>query len=479
MSALMATFSSLEDLLAKIPDVEQRLAPLVEHLKASELQLRQLIDDALAGRQHVAPPFDAAGDLEFGLMLYWLQHPNPEQHRALLSDPVLSLVMQALQRFAPPSSITDPTLASFIELAYNIGFVAADGTLYTLGKYAQLDPLWLAAVINYAINLIDPDSIYHPFPTSPCRTQIGGDKHSLNIAIVGDWGTGAYDSAYAGRGPAVAVMNAVRELKPDYVIHLGDVYYSGTDRRIPQQEEKHNLLDYWNTGTGANTSFAINSNHEMYGAAQGLIGVAMAYGTPFAHQNRTTYFGLEFGDWLLLGLDSAYFDPSTLYMKGALGNAQNTQQQDFVKSYGNLKDRKVFVMTHHNPMSYDGSQIVQNDSAGTSLWDGMNTALGKNPDVWYWGHLHLGVAYNEKSAVGQQGTRGRCVGHSAIPFGDAHGMNTANVDYYAHTNLGIGTKQVRNGFAMVTLGKDGTMTETFYEVDARGKCSDEWVKNSN
>ena len=55
-------------------------------------------------------------------------------------------------------------------------------------------------------------------------------------------------------------------------------------------------------------------------------------------------------------------------------------------------------------------------------------------------------------------------------------MNRNNVDYYAHTALNIGTKQVQNGFAVVTLDASGALAETFYEVDAQGKCIVAWSK---
>jgi hypothetical protein len=218
----------------------------------------------------------------------------------------------------------------------------------------------------------------------------------------------------------------------------------------------------------------------MYGGAQGLMGVALAVKTPFAHQKNTSYFGLEFGNWVILGLDSAYFDPSTLYMQGARGNAPDDPQQKFISTaYGNLSDKKVFVMTHHNPMTFDGASLVPNKIAGTTLWEGLHAALGgRSPDVWYWGHLHLGVAYNSNSVIGA-GTLGRCVGHSAIPYGNAHGMITRNVDYYAHTNLGIGTKQVQNGFAVVTFGADGSLVEAFYEVGATGTCIKKWTSSQH
>jgi len=475
MPELLASIHSIEELLQRIPDTEKRLEGLYEFLQASEQQLLSLIADVRGGNEPRPVSDEAEGDLEFGLFLYWLSHPIEELETAMAENAAHLMGFNALRHFAPDSQFSSEDY-NFLS-GYDYGIVGADGTLWALGKYAQLDPGWLTAGVNYGINLLDRDSIYHPYPApkQAFHSTIGANKESISIAIVGDWGCGAYGDEFGGRGPAIATMKAVKGLKPDYVMHLGDVYYSGTEDRFPQHEEQDNLLTPWDTGlTKAGTNFTLNSNHEMYGAARGLINIALAHGTPFAHQNKTPYFALEYNDWVILGLDSAYFDPSLLYMDGALGNASNVQQQEFVHNLGDLSSKKIMVMTHHNPMSYDGTSITSNKKAGISLWDAMKQLLGKQPDIWYWGHLHLGVSYNKNSILGATGTTCRCVGHSAIPFGNAHGMNTNNVDYYAHSPLTSKSRQVQNGFAILTLKVDGRCHETFYEVTSRGDCVVGW-----
>ncbi|MBL4615063.1 MAG: metallophosphoesterase [Magnetovibrio sp.] len=473
MSKLLASMSSIDELLERIPDTQQRLYDLNQYLVTSEQMLTNLMAEFVEGISPITVSHDAEGSLEFGAFLHWLNHSNQDLITSTNQDPAAAITYQALMHFAPTSIISPAHLSQFISLQH----VSKDGTLWAFEKYAQLDGGWLTAGVNYAINLLDPESIYHPYPTpdQAYKHDIGTGNESLSLAIIGDWGTGAYGNDFGGQGPAIAVMNAVRALKPDYAVHLGDVYYSGSDERLPQHEEQNFLVDQWNTGlTAGGTNFTINSNHEMYGAAQGLIGVALAPTTPFAHQNKTPYFALNFGQWVIIGLDSAYFDPSTLYMDGALGNSTNTQQQEFVQSLGDLSQKKVLVMTHHNPMSFDGKTISSNKKAGIGLWDGMTELLGKQPDAWYWGHLHLGVAYNENSILGATGTTCRCVGHGAIPYGNAYGMDTNNVDYYAHTPLKDGSKQVQNSFAMLTLNVDGTLSETFYEVTEVGGYTKAW-----
>ncbi|MBL4692281.1 MAG: metallophosphoesterase [Magnetovibrio sp.] len=480
MSEILASIRSIEELIEHVPDLEDRLSELYKYLQTSEQLMLDFITDVTNGNEPRSVDPDVEGELEFGLFLHWLNNPIEAFEAEIDAIPLQTNALMMLRHFAPQSQISTDIFNAFQVSAYELGFAAADGTLWTFGKYAQLDVRWLGTVLNYGINLAFPDTVYTPYPPANLayNKPIGTDKDSISIAIIGDWGTGAYGDEFGGKGPAIAVMNAVRGLSPDYAVHLGDVYYSGTaENRHPRHEEQENFINDWKTGIEEpQTNFTLNSNHEMYGAAKGLIEVALAGNSPFSHQNSAPYFALDYGNWIIIGLDSAYFDPSNLYMQGAVGGPE---QQDFVDSLGLVsganKDKKVMVMTHHNPMSYDGQDITQNQKAGINLLDGIKALLGKQPDLWYWGHLHLGVAYNDASALGQLGIKSRCIGHGGIPFGNASGMIADNVDYFAHTPLQpTGTIQVQNGFAVLTIQKDGTISEIFYEVTDTGTCVQMW-----
>ena len=45
-------------------------------------------------------------------------------------------------------------------------------------------------------------------------------KSDARVALVGDWGTGAR--------PAVEILKQIAAAEPDLLVHLGDIYYSGT-----------------------------------------------------------------------------------------------------------------------------------------------------------------------------------------------------------------------------------------------------------
>lgn len=239
---------------------------------------------------------------------------------------------------------------------------------------------------------------------------------------------------------------------------------------MPPGEEQHNLLDCWPGGRPAGTSFTLNSNHEMYGHAKGYFKNALK--SPiFKHQKRTSYFLLENDEWQIFGLDTAWRGKAAdLFMKGTLAG----RQAKWIAKKHDPK-KKVIFMCHHNAMNLEGTKK-------NSLWRQAVKALnGRQPDYWYWGHLHNAVVYMDPS--GRQTTKARCVGHGAIPFGFAWGLvkpesiahvaagaypdshkNLDTVAYFADERVSETSPYVKNGFAVLRLaGK--RITEEFYDED--------------
>ncbi|MGH9445713.1 MAG: hypothetical protein ACRD3O_08305, partial [Terriglobia bacterium] len=237
----------------------------------------------------------------------------------------------------------------------------------------------------------------------------------------------------------------------------------------PLHEESNNLLGFWPQGF-VGRSFTLNSNHEMYSGAEGYFQALRAQGSPFAAQNGTSYFALEYGGWTILGLDTAYYSTSPMIVEGALGGLGGAQLQ-WIQGL-RLSPSRVIVLTHHTGLSDDGS-------AKDPLWAELNSALSGDPFAWYWGHAHLGVVYKAPSVANQPGssTFSRCLGHGALPYGDASELHGASrVEWYAHTPQPSG-KQVYNGFAMLTLqsanGRVTSISEEFYDL---GSTAPAWSK---
>ena len=265
------------------------------------------------------------------------------------------------------------------------GYVSRDGSLWGIGRYEQLDPGWTEALIHWLENHDHPA----PFIVEPAVIDI---PDRVRVCMVGDWGTGYWA---ADAGPK-KVRDAMLADDADIAIHLGDVYYAGSE-----SQEHDNFVSLWPAGKLA--SLALNSNHEMYDGARAYYQKALGSPT-FAAQRGCSYFALRNTNWLIVGLDSAYHATGDLYMDGAIDPTQGAFLARLAASAGN---RRVIVLSHHLGLDLTGV-------APTALWQQVVTCLGRAPDVWYWGHAHNSAIY-----APFKGCAARCIGHGAIPYGEA------------------------------------------------------------
>ena len=473
-AALRTLEAEFEGRRARDAGLRQKLGGLGQYLVDSEAQLIALMNDT-------APP--AGGEIEFGMVLYWLHNDLPDD----------SFFRWLASQF-PPTRITDQEYADWKATWEGAGVVAPDGTLIGTGTYEQLDKGWLLASVLYLLSVFTNRIPRFPFGTDPFTPTL--EQETLRIALFGDWGTGTWDDCGTS-GPADAIGEQIAQLSPapDALIHLGDVYYAGTGDLSLEvnlamialaaelgitylwNEETVRLVQAWQSNPPL--SLTLNSNHEMYSAARGLFKDGLG-SAPFLSQQGTSYFALTFQDWVILGLDSAYYTDSFAFMKGRLQDPQNTGQVDWVKGL-DLSGKKVIALTHHTGLTYDGLPITPSSAGENNLYDDLYEALNnQDPDYWYWGHIHNGIVYSQQARLSPSRpttTACRCLGHGALPFGNAYfweGGEKKNldqsplVDFYTHTPLQNPSgcvrweNRVKNGFVVLTLGK-GTLQEAYYE----------------
>jgi hypothetical protein len=439
--------------LTDLTDVRAEIDRLGAYLQACETKLIRLMNG-----EH--PPDTEPGSTQYGLALYILDDTHP--------------VLRRLLDF-PETQITDAMLESWKTEVEGPGAIDYDGSLIARSKFGNLDDGWVTSLIYYIALKLDVREVssWAPFGTTPATISVTSD--TVKIAVIGDWGTGEWQDGGV-ICPALEVIGEVKSLAPDYTIHLGDVYYAGTAGFFDSDEEVNNFVNDWVSGSQG--SFMLNSNHEMYSGAQGFFGKGLK-AAPFALQQNTSYFALQSDKWIIIALDTAYYDKSSLFMNGAL---TDDNQINFIKSL-NTTGKKVIVITHHNPTNVEGTV-----TAPLPLWDQLVSALGRPPDFWYWGHVHNGIVYSDQSFPGQNGVKARCAGHGAIPFGIAYGLQNADgttipsVEYFAHELLSSAyektdTQQANRvlcGFAMLTLGPD-SINEQF--IDQTGTVR--WSKTTS
>ncbi len=323
------------------------------------------------------------------------------------------------------------------------------------GKYENEDPGWIKCLLEYACS--------HPvdFPVAPPGAAIyplqgSGD---LKIALAGDWGT--------NNPPAVAIAGHIKAANPDYAIHLGDVYYVGDPK-----DELANLVDLWPAGRLG--TFALNSNHEMYCGGVGYFQVIR--NQKFMNQGFS-YFALHNSDWLIIALDTAYWahDQSFLYEDGYISNdcllPKGTAQRDWLVQL--LADpahanKRLIILTHH-----DGFDVDAGIAKEKALFQVITGLIGNTRDcLWYWGHVHAGIAYKPIKLADNIFLRARCVGHGGVPyppFGELSDYGTArySIEWAEQEKATSGDpRRALNGYMILTLsGK--RINEEFYDENGR------------
>lgn len=250
--------------------------------------------------------------------------------------------------------------------------------------------------------------------TAPAAPEPVGN--TLRIAVAADWGTGLYGA------PAIARTIASETF--DIIMHLGDVYYSGTEKEV-----RSRFLDLWPNNANARR-LGLNGNHEMYSGGHGYFNdVLSAFG------QGASYFALMNDHWVLVGLDTAYEDND-------LANEQAAWLRDIAGTAG---ARKIVLFSHHQPFSRfetQGKDIVKKlEEAGRLLTSGRIFA-------WYHGHEHLCAVYDRHPTWN---LFDRCVGHGGMPYKRMSKLQPAATPHAENGAVWLAADAARKGEAPASL----------------------------
>jgi calcineurin-like phosphoesterase family protein len=242
-------------------------------------------------------------------------------------------------------------------------------------QFSNLDPGWSEVALEKASLLIKGR---HKFIKHTSATDFRFPlPEETTIAIVGDWG--------GGNAAAQAVAEQIKENNPDYVIHLGDVYYAGTESEIVNR-----FLEYWPSPAPPGKSFALNSNHEMYSGGYSYFDVTLKQ-----FKQPASYFSLANNNWRFIGLDTGYVDHDL-----------NKEQVDWLSAQFKGQNPKTILLSHHQLFS------AYEDTNADNLMSRVQPFLTANQIYgWFWGHEHLCVVYKD-----HLGIKARCLGNGCLPY---------------------------------------------------------------
>ncbi|TVY05599.1 metallophosphoesterase family protein [Paenibacillus cremeus] len=264
-------------------------------------------------------------------------------------------------------------------------------------KMSQGDPDWLKVITNYydyflKRRLTIPYVRYNSL--DDFVIPIGTNK--LKIGFIADWGTGQEDADW--------LLAEVMKHSPDLLIHLGDIYYSGT-----KEEAKTNFLDLIQKYVNQKKTrvFTLSGNHDMYSGGEGYYQLLQQLGQP------ASYFCLRNDYWQFQAMDTGLNDASPLSAHASIPYLDPLETDWHIHKLLTSDKRKTVLLSHHQLFSDVG---VGEDSQGQKLVFNPHLQasfhnLMSQVECWLWGHEHNLILFHPYLNL----QRGRCIGASAFP----------------------------------------------------------------
>jgi len=216
------------------------------------------------------------------------------------------------------------------------------------------------------------------------------------VLVVGDWGTHMPDNA-------ALLRQAVKKCTPTAIIHLGDVYYSGT-----VEECTANVLDVMDNifpeGGARTPFFAIPGNHDYYAGGGGFYHTIDNVNSRIADcKQEASYFCLRTADdkWQFLGMDTGYNDRvPTDQLFNAEGPDLRDDEMEWHKDKLENFAGSTILLSHHQLIS---AREQLNKTSPNWLNGKLYRKFSPYFDrisAWYWGHEHNLILFENNLAVG-------------------------------------------------------------------------------
>ena len=314
--------------------------------------------------------------------------------------------------YGPPSSAVPSMTCAGLGLELLEAMAAGDAerarALHDRLSFSQCDPRWSETLVAYAGTL---GLGGQPRPVPYIRHQSAGDfvvqapAIAMRIALISDWGTGTREAC------KVAALLAAQ--RPDAVIHLGDIYFSGTAAEC----ERHFLAPLRAVLPDARL-FTLCGNHDVYSGGAGYYGLLRQIGQP------ASYFCFRSPDdsWQVLGADTGLHDRNPFGEHASLTRLDEQEEAWHSDKLYRFPGRTI-LLSHHQPFSAFAQIGPQAERSPVNPWlmasHGRLSQAGRI-DAWFWGHEHRLKLYAPYRGV----AAGRNIGYGAIPVEAVPGPET-------------------------------------------------------
>lgn len=284
----------------------------------------------------------------------------------------------------------------------------------------------------------------------PILGPISDPGRLVEITLFSDFGTGLYHSRYIARH--------MIGLRPDYAIHLGDVYYAGTASEFQTQ-----FTSVLAPLLATTRLFGLNSNHEMMSGGlyyfdfldwKHAAGAALAGTRAPAQEQEGSYFCLRGPHHQLIAIDTDYHYEQ-------LGNSRlsEARQRDWLAA--RLEEGRAAGLTNILLSANEPYEAGKNTFTALYTLDLADLIKSNLIDLWFWGNTHYCALFDRSPATPFIGS---CIGHGGFPYDRMKPEQTAGTPtgvrfletaarFPDWTNVRL--DRGNNGFVRMTLRPDG------------------------
>lgn len=358
-----------------IDDMQKTLHALQSKDSATLQALDADTESALAGLPPEQKRQRAIAELQDAIKAAKKEN-DPDGHTYHSRDPLTGITQTHLAK-------NNPTLSQDIE----------DNVLPELQAFGQGNPIvWIPTGIDGILEHFKPKAKFKVATAAASQIKL---PDICKVALLADWGA---DNDHAKKLGDLAI-----ERGADIVIHLGDIYYSGS------RAECETFLKNWPL-IGADgkpvvgRSFALNGNHEMYSLGRYYFTTVLD-----GLGQEASYFTLSNEWWQIQGLDTAYVPFS---ISGGTADASMKPQWDWLlNSIKSNPTKKNIFLSHNQPVSAHLPEFIAKYPLEQEYRQLLQSTHGDAIFAWFFGHEHRCTIYDDTKTL----FKARLIGNGAIP----------------------------------------------------------------
>ncbi|HEX2127236.1 MAG TPA: metallophosphoesterase [Thermoleophilaceae bacterium] len=279
--------------------------------------------------------------------------------------------------------------------------------------------------------------------------------NDAKVGIIGDWGTGLDDARRL-------LADLVDNHSPAAIIHLGDIYYSGTTTECRTNYTE--VFDEVFQDRERVPVFTLFGNHDYYALGYPVYGTLENVNSAIAGaQQVASYFCLrtQDGGWQFLAMDTGLHDSNPADQVDPAYSGPRLQPSEVLWHQHKLQTfpGATVLLSHHQLFTAHGklngslSPYADMPYLNPYLMEVFSPWFGDRIGAWLWGHEHNFVLYRDGTFGLAKGRLVGCSAYEEDTAADPYAIKYPQVQYVQPTDwqLEASGGYYDHGYAVIDL----------------------------